>query len=137
LSIRFSCRIPDAAQIAGAFIYFRPVVDFLFDENPFKSLKRSFPVSFTFPLKAQYVVNLDIPAGYNIEELPEPVRISLPNDGGKLFFSCTKASERQVQLVLKLSLSQLEFLPDQYDGLRHFFELVAAKAQSPLVLKKV
>jgi hypothetical protein len=111
-------------------------VDFIIRENPFKSLKRAFPVEFAYPSKAQYVLHLTIPAGYTVDEMPEPVQISLGNGGGKLLLSCTKVSEREIHMVLKLNRSQLVFLPEAYNDLRQFFEIAASKIQAQLVLKK-
>jgi len=87
-------------------------------------------------MKAQYVLNLDIPKGYAIEDLPQPARITLPNNGGKIQFSCGKTSETQIQVVLKMNIAQIEFAPSEYDGLRQFFELMADKVQFQLALKK-
>lgn len=136
IKIDFHCAIPNAASPVNDFLYVRPVLDFFVTENPLKSIKRSFPVNFTYPMKAQYVLNLDIPKGYTIEDLPQPARITLPNNGGKIQFSCGKTSETQIQVVLKMNIAQIEFAPSEYDGLRQFFELMADKVQFQLALKK-
>lgn len=136
LKLDFFCSIPNAATVINDFIYLRPVLDFIITENPLKNPKRSFPVSFTYPMKAQYVLQLDLPEGYTLEDEPTPVRINLPNEGGKVQFTCGKMTESQIQIVLKLTLTQLTFQPEDYLALRQFFELVAEKVQLQLALKK-
>jgi hypothetical protein len=136
LAIKFNCKVPGAATVANDFMYFKPILDFIVTENPFKSLKREFPVDFTYPLKAQYILNLNLPAAYKVEEIPESVRASLPDNGGKLLFSCTRVSDHAVQLVFKMNVTQLQFPKDQYGALRKFFEIATEKTQLQLVMKK-
>jgi hypothetical protein len=136
LKVDFHTSIPNAANMVNDFLYVKPVLDFFVTGNPLKSIERSFPVNFTYPVKAQYVLNLEIPKGYALEELPSPARIVLPNNGGKIQFSCGKTSETQVQIVLKMGLTQLEFLPEEYGVLRQYFELIADKVQFQMALKK-
>jgi hypothetical protein len=136
LRFNFNCSIPNAGNGVNEFLYVRPVLDFFLDENPFKSPKRIYPVNFTYPLKAQYVLNLQLPPGYQVEELPEAARIGLPNNAGRLQFACSKVSEKEVQLVLKASISKLDFGSDEYEALRKYFDFIAEKTQMQLVLKK-
>lgn len=137
LKVDFHCEIPNAANQVNDFLYVKPILDFFVTENPLKTVKRSFPVNFTYPMKAQYVINLDLPTGYKPEELPAPARITLPNNGGKIQFSCGKTSDTQLQIVLKMNINQLEFSPEEYPALRQFFEVVADKVQFQMALKKV
>jgi len=136
LKINFSCRIPNAANAANDFIYCRPVLDFFVTENPFKSPKRSFPVDFAHPVKATYVLHLSLPPGYTVEELPEAARVALEADGGKISFTCTNQSPTVIQLQLRMNLAKTSFAPNEYSGLRQFFDLAAEKTQLQLVLKK-
>jgi hypothetical protein len=112
------------------------VLDFLFTENPLKSLKRDYPVDLSYPLKANYVILLELPNGYEVEELPEPDRIFLENNGGKINFSCSKSGNNTIQYTLKMNIAQWHFPPEEYLGLRKFFDLAAEKTQLQLVLKK-
>ncbi len=136
LKVDFYCRIPNAATAVNDFLYVRPVFDFFITENPLKSLKRSFPVNFTYPRKAQYILLLQIPKGYSVEDMPEPIRSSLPNNGGKIQFSCAKISDTEVQVILKANLAQVQFMPEEYSGLRHYFDQMADRVQFQLALKK-
>lgn len=136
LLIRFKCRIPNTANAINDFLYVRPVIDFLVQKNPFTSLTRRFPVSFAAPLKSHYVLNLKLPVGYIVEEFPEKARIVLPENGGRIQFSCSKTDNQQVQVILKMNVSKLEFPPEDYGIIRQFFDLAAEKTQLQLVLKK-
>jgi hypothetical protein len=136
LRVHFRCDIPNAALSANDFLYVRPVIDFYITENPLKALERQFPVSFVSPKKVQYVLVLKIPEGYEVEELPAPAHIVLPNEGGRLQFQCARQTDQEIQVVIKLQLAKTEFPPEEYPLLREFFELVADKTRLQLVLKK-
>jgi hypothetical protein len=136
VSLRFNCSIPNAATVANDFIYFQPVLDFIVDENPLKTLKRTFQVNFPYPIKANYILHLSIPKGYELADMPESVRIALPNDGGKLSFACSKMSDGKIEVVFKMNVQQLDYSPEEYPALRQFFELIAEKSKLQLILKK-
>jgi hypothetical protein len=136
LSVKFNCRISEAASVVNDFIYCQPVLDFMVLKSPFKSLTRSFPVEFETPFKAQYILDLVLPAGYTLEELPQPARVNLPENAGKLMFNCSKNANGGVQVILKMNIAKTRFSPEEYGALRQFFEIVVEKTQFQLVLKK-
>ncbi len=136
IQVGFKCRIPNTANALNNFLYCKPVLDFFMLENPFKSLKRIFPVNFPYFHRAHYILNLELPLGYTLVEVPPSEKIVLPHDGGKLAFSITQTGQRQVQLTLKMEISQLDFMPEDYDKLRQFFDLMVEKTQLQLVLQK-
>lgn len=136
LQISFRCKIPNTATALNDFLYVTPILDFLIQKSPFTSITRKYPVSFIAPLKSHYVLNLVLPEGYVVEELPEKARIVLPDNGGRIQFSCSQMENHHVQILLKMNLTKLEFPPEEYGLLRQFFELAAEKTQLQLVLKK-
>ncbi len=128
--------IPEAAQVSGDLIYISPAWFSAFSENPFKQEKRTYPVDIGYPFKEQLVVNLELPEGYVVEDLPEPVNLALPNKGGK-FQYFIKEKDGTLQLVSKLSIKQLVFEPSEYAGLKKIFDALVEKHSEQLVLKKV
>jgi hypothetical protein len=136
LTLKFYCEVPGAVNEVNDFLYVRPILDFYVLENPFKSPKREFPVNFVYPVKSTYIFNLRIPEGYTLTDMPPGAKIALPDNAGKLLFSCSKPSDKMVQVILKMQLNKLNFEPDEYAALRQFFSLIGEKTQTQLVLKK-
>ncbi|MEM6724820.1 MAG: DUF3857 domain-containing protein, partial [Bacteroidota bacterium] len=63
----------DAEEVvtyAGDLIYISPIFVDAYEENPFKKETRNFPIDFPYPFSETYVVAIDIPEGYEVEELP-------------------------------------------------------------------
>lgn len=137
LKAGFSIHIQGAAQVANDMIYCSPVVTFRFVENPFKTLERLYPVNFPYPLRTQYVLHLKIPAGYKLEELPDPANIVLPNNGGRLQFIHNQQPDGSLNLIIRLSIKQLNFLPEEYGALRQFFDQLIKKINEQIVVKKI
>lgn len=130
------CRLPAMATISGDLIYLAPALMSSFTENPFKLEERTYPVDIPYPLQERLILNLTLPDGYSVEELPESVRMALPGDGGKFNFQMSQR-ENTLQLISNLQIDQLHFEPEEYAVLRTFMDLVAQKLAEQLVLKRV
>ena len=130
-----TCRLPAMAQVSGDFIYLAPAVMSSFGENPFKLEKRTYPVDMPYPFQERIVLNLSLPEGYVVEELPEPVKLSMPGDAGKFQFQMSQR-ENMLQLISSLQINRLHYEPEEYQGLRNFFGLVVEKMGEQVVLKK-
>jgi Domain of Unknown Function with PDB structure (DUF3857) len=129
------CTIPNAAIIGDGLIYIKPTLKTDFDESPFKSVKRDYPVDIPYPFKDQYVLNLTIPDDYEVEEIPQAASLVLPNNGG-YFQYLSSQKDSQIQLVIKIQLNQLHFEPVDYSNIKNFFDTIVAKQAEQIVLKK-
>ena len=129
------CAIPNAATTAGDLIYIKPSLKTDFDENPFKQPKREYPVEFPYPFKDQFVLNLTIPDGYAIEEMPKSIKANLPENGGT-FQYLSSVTGNVIQLIVKIQLDQLRFEPEEYTTVKEFFNQIATKSAEQIVLKK-
>ncbi|MFK7806560.1 MAG: DUF3857 domain-containing protein [Saprospiraceae bacterium] len=128
--------LPEAANINGDFIYFSPIIFEGYEENPFKLEKRNYPVDISYPFEEDYILNLSIPEGYDIEEIPESINLVLPNKGGKFVYLVNKTSESNIQIVSKIIVDQIYFKPVEYQGVKQFFDLIVEKQGEQIVLKK-
>jgi transglutaminase-like putative cysteine protease len=131
--------IPEGGTVNGDFIYLTPVLHPAFDENPFKQTVREYPVDIPYPLSHRYILNLTIPEGYAIEQMPEQVSLSLPENGGKFTFLVSKPAGtiRMLQINSTIQINQVHFEPEEYGTIKKFFDLIIEKQQEQLVLKKI
>lgn len=116
-------------------IYFNPFIVRRWSENPFKSTNRSYPVDFGAPLEDVYILNLTIPADYEVEESPVPTSLALPKAGGKLFFNVAELGNK-ITITFNVSLNKPVYPADEYPSLREFFARLIQSQQSQIVLKK-
>jgi hypothetical protein len=82
-----------------------------------------------------FMLNMEIPKGYKVEEIPKSVRVALNGDEGMFEYLISKEEDR-IQLVSTVKLHKANFLPEDYQSLRDFFGYVVKKHSEQVVLKK-
>lgn len=131
----YSLEIPDEAQVAGDRLYLNIMSGFGQKTNPFKLEKRVYPVDFSCPIKENYMINITIPAGWVVEQLPQAASLLLPDKAG-LFKCLFQENSGVLQIISTLKINKNMFLPEEYDQLKEFFRLMVAKQAEQIVLKK-
>jgi Transglutaminase-like superfamily/Domain of Unknown Function with PDB structure (DUF3857) len=129
-------KINNVGQVNDDFIYVKPTLQSGWEKNPFKLPTRFYPVEFPYPINEQYVLNLKIPKGYKIEEMPKPVNYSFPPDDAK-FQYLIGAQGDNVNLVVRVVIKKTLFAIENYEFLKKFFDDIASKLDEQIVLKKV
>lgn len=126
----------DFASVAGDFLYLEPMLGNGYDKNPFTLEERSYPVDFGAPMHERYMLNLILPDGYTVEELPEATKVVLPGSTASFTYSA-QAIGNQLQLISDITFKQAVYQPKDYQYLRNFFDLIVKKHGEQIVLKKV
>lgn len=136
LIIRYSSEIENITNVEGERIYINPILKYKTSKNPFKLEHREYPVNFGYPILVNYIMVLELPINYTIEEQPKSGQISLPENGGTYTYRINKA-ENKVLIKYKFNISKSQYLPTEYDYLKEFYNQVIAKENQILVLKKI
>lgn len=131
-----TCSFPTQTQVVDDFIYLSPIIYSNFKENPFKTEKRIYPIEIAYPFSEQLIVNINIPEGYIVEELPENLNLQMPDKAAKCTYSISKKEENKLQIVLRAKVNKLIFYPEEYEGIKNFYDLISEKLQEQIVLKK-
>ena len=123
------------ADIIGGKIYFSPLFHLKTTVNPFKLEKREFPVDFGYPSSSVYRVSVNLPEGYQVETIPEPKIIALPDDLGS--FKYIIASQKtSIQLTVEYKINQAIISPFYYETLKEYFRQLIEKENEQVVLTK-
>ncbi|HVX48731.1 MAG TPA: DUF3858 domain-containing protein [Chitinophagaceae bacterium] len=117
-------------------IYFSPLLGEAYKENPFKSAERMYPVEMPYCSDETYILNMDIPQGYKVEELPKSARVKLNEDEGMFEYIIAQGGGK-VQLRCRVVLNKATFEPDDYQTLRDFFGYIVKKQAEQIVFKKI
>jgi hypothetical protein len=129
------CTIENAATVADDLIYLKPTLKTEFDQSPFKLAERNYPVEFPYPFRDEFIFDLTLPKGYDIEEMPQSTTATLGNKGGKYEYTTTK-TDNGIRLNIKIELKQLYFEVKDYGIVKAFFNQIAAKQAEQIVLRK-
>jgi len=117
-------------------IYFNPMLDEVIKKNPFAAAERYYPVEMPYTINNVYTLNMEIPKGFQVEELPKSVRFSLNNDDG-MFEYLISADKEYVQMRCKLMLNRANFMNEDYQYLRELYASIVKKESEQIVFKKV
>lgn len=120
---------------ADGMLYINPMFSEAQRENPFKSQERLYPVEMPFTVDDVYTMNMTIPEGYEVEELPKPAIVKF-NETDGVFQYLIQKNENQIQLRSRVKLERATFAPAEYNLLRDFFDMVVKKQAEQIVLKK-
>lgn len=117
-------------------IYLNPMFGEGWKENPFKSAQRFYPVEMPYAMDETYVLRMDVPAGYVVDELPKQLVVKMNEQGDGMFEYRLSESNGIISMRSRLRLGRAYFLPEEYEMLREFFNLVVKKHAEQIVFKK-
>jgi hypothetical protein len=116
-------------------MYFNPMMGEGIKENLFSAAERHYPIEMPFKIDRLFVMRMEIPQGYVIEEMPKPARILL-GDGDGSYEYMFRTDDESIQFRSRLVLKRTNFLADAYQPLRDFFAVVMKKQGEMIVFKK-
>jgi hypothetical protein len=135
LGLTYEWRQPAATSAPATELYLTPLNYFGERRNPFQHADRNYPVDLGMMQQDIIRVTLTLPPGY-VAELPKPVTLALPNDGGRYLYAATSPTPGTVQLVSRLTFDKPVYSAAEYGALRELYRLLLAKQAEALVIKK-
>lgn len=116
-------------------IYFNPVLWSEFKTNPFSAAVRKYPVEMPYPVNQVYVLSMEVPDGFTIDELPKSAKVLFNGNDG-VFEYLVQKDASGIQLRSTVSLKKANFDPEEYNALREFFGYVVKKQSEQIVFKR-
>jgi hypothetical protein len=132
VTLSYDLKLSDKSDI----IYFSPMLTEGMKSNPFISVNRVYPVELPHRISETYILNMEIPKGYKVDELPKAVRVKL-NDEDGMFEYIVDADESHIQLRSRIVIDKAIFPSDDYASLRDFYTYIVKKESEQIVLKKI
>lgn len=120
---------------ANDIIYFNPVLWGDFRSNPFHAAARKYPVEMSYPIRQVYLLNMETPDGFVIDELPKSAKVSF-NDGEGYFEYLVQKTENGLQMKTVINMQKAHFEAADYDALRNFFGYVVQKQSEQVIFKR-
>ncbi|HXB30407.1 MAG TPA: transglutaminase domain-containing protein, partial [Puia sp.] len=122
-------------ELGTSIIYINPMFTEALSKNPLNSMERKYPVEMPYIVDEKYILNMDIPTGYAVDELPKSATVSFNGNQGFFEYSI-RASESHIQLRCVFKLIKTNFLAKDYNNLRDLFAFMIKKENELIVLKK-
>lgn len=117
-------------------IYMPAILSVRVDENPFKKKERLFPVDFGHKTSRMFQGQFTIPEGFEVESLPTPISLALPNGGGKFMFTVVEKGG-VIQSMSRIVLKKSEYMASEYPYLREFYAKIVEKHAEQIVLSSI
>ena len=136
LEKRYTIELQNQSESDADIIYIDPVLLVRTTKNPFTSPTREYPVDFGVASDEIYQLNLIVPDGYTVEELPQSKSYTLEGKSAMFMYRIQKIDNRII-LSTRLNIGKTLFLPAEYPQLKDFFDIVVAKESEQIVLKKI
>jgi len=132
----FTFTANNQCEIIADKIYINPMLFYTQSYNPFFQEKRQMPIYFGYPEHEKYNISFEIPEGYTVESIPQPMKIS--TDGKDLYFSINAVSqENRIQLLVTKEINMAKVSADFYETIKDFYQKMIDKQNEKIVLKKI
>lgn len=135
LIVKLDIEIQCFDDMNASHFLFNPFLIGKWDENPFKSNERLYPVDFGPSLDQTFVLSMEFPDTFQPIDLPQKVGLALPNAGGKYLFNAT-VDGNKLAINNVLQISRPVFSSNEYHYLKELFARVISNQQTDLFFKR-
>ena len=117
-------------------LYFNPVLEPYLRKNLLTDGDRAFPVEMSHTIDDTYVLSMEVPKGFRVEELPKSARVAFSETKGKFEYLIQQTGDN-IQMKVHLKINAAIFNTDEYNDLRDFFAYVVKKESEQIVFKRM
>ncbi|MDX1908664.1 MAG: hypothetical protein SF053_16630 [Bacteroidia bacterium] len=136
LTVACSILSTDQTQKIGELLIVRPSVTRVLLDLTLEDESRLTPVDLVYPVRDSYLIGLRIPEGYEIAQLPQAVRVTMPDRGATFVFQAVQI-DKIIYLSSSVFMERTLYMPEEYVNLKAFLQYVTTKHQEDIVLKKI
>jgi hypothetical protein len=119
-------------------IYFNPFINKLLTKNPFSAPTRSYPIEMDYREDKTYVMNIQLPAGYVIDDYPKSTSFSL-NEKGDIMLKnqyTYDAATNTLSIKSSFQSSECTYPSAAYDGIKMLYNKCIETQNEKIVIKK-
>ena len=133
LTLSFALTADRYAQSMGSLLMVRPRVLGRLDIDTDTKKHRTVPIDLEETLQAIDDYSIELPSGYTVDELPDPVKLDL---GFAAYQSSTALEGNKLHYSRTYTVRQVTLPPEKYADLQKLAGVIAADEESRAVLKK-
>jgi hypothetical protein len=117
-------------------LYINPMFGEAQKKNPFKSAERYYPVEMPYTWDETYILTMEVPQGYTVDELPKQMVVKLDEKESAYFEYRISQSGSTISLRSRVKFNRTLFTNEEYENLREFFNMIVNKQSEQIVFKK-
>lgn len=117
-------------------LFITPSLYDYFTENPFKATVRASPVEMPCALDINYMLMLQLPDGYRVEEVPESKALKLDNNNSYKYLAEYRKETNMFMVSTRLQMANTYFEPGNYTALKSFFDKIMEQQNAKGLISK-
>ncbi|MEQ8523291.1 DUF3857 domain-containing protein [Gracilimonas sp.] len=122
-------------QDSVGIIYLNPMITDRVSKNPFKLQERTYPVEYDYPFNKRLIVNIIIPEGWKVDEIPQSVLHALPSQDAH-FQRIVQTMGNTISFQYIFNVKKKKFMPEEYQKIKDMYEDLVTRHSENIVLKK-
>jgi hypothetical protein len=126
----------DLKQVTDDIVYINPMFGEAWKKNPFKSEERFYPVEMPYTMDETFILTMEVPQGYVVDELPKQMVVKLDEKESGYFEYRISHSGSTISLRSRVKFNRTLFANEEYENLREFFNMIVNKQSEQVVFKK-
>jgi len=123
----------------GDLLYFNPMLTAGVKKNPYPAGNRIYPIELPYLSSISYTMDLEVPKGYSVEELPASDTLVLKapdhSEEARCEYRLTRSGDH-ISLQYRMQMERTSLSPDRYQPLRAFIDDVLKKEHAMIVLRR-
>jgi transglutaminase-like putative cysteine protease len=127
--------LEDAVEKLGDELYLSPLFFLSISENPFKKSVRQFAIDFGYTFLRQYNFSVKLPVGYEPTFIPDPIKVSMPNNFGSYYYRVS-VNGGNLQVLTKFEVNVPIIPLKYYEELKEFFKIRVEKENEKVILRR-
>ena len=133
LTMTYALTAEGYAQSVGPLLMLRPRVLGRLDLNTDTKKRRTVPIDLDETMQAVDDYSIELPAGYTVDELPDPVKLDL---GFASYQSASSFEGNKIHYTRTYTVRQVTLPAEKYADLQRLASAIASDEESRAVLKK-
>lgn len=136
LTYSLGVRVPSLAQAVDDYLYVQPLLLPILDSELDDVDTRLYPIDFAFPWQQRFIINIRVPEGYVLEELPPSIKMRAEDGSMDAVFASSLAADGLVSLILNVNLNRTFYPAAHYPGLRDMYRRIIELQDTPLIFSR-
>ncbi|MCC5932129.1 MAG: DUF3857 domain-containing protein [Cyclobacteriaceae bacterium] len=128
--------IQSGIQVMGNTMYIDPYIIEKLQENPFKNDERKLPVDMVMPDREFHNVNIEIPQGFTVDEVPVSTAFHSA-DKSASYRLLSNQNGNQLVVSRQYKRDRSFYSPTEYSTIREFYGMIVGAETQQIVLKKI
>jgi hypothetical protein len=132
----FDIHIKDFGAAQDAIMTFNPLFVGSTNKNPFNLESRSYPVDIGSLIEESIYIQIALPEGFKVKEMPKRQNMILPNKDARYLYSAAVA-DNQITITVATQINKPMFMPEEYFDLKEFFSRIIQSQKVEMAISKI